>query len=123
MQQWMTESKRVLANCAPAFGVLVDMRQLDLIDADVQNLFKVGQKMYRRHGMVRSAVILRHATMAVQFKRIALQSNIYDWERYIDANALDEWEQIALDWVVRGIDPDQRRTEIAERVRQKGIFS
>ena len=118
MQAWLAESEQVLSARPSRFGVLVDMRELAPIGTDVKRLFKVGQELYRRYGMVRSAVIFDNKRLAIQFKRIALQSDIYDYERYLDISETPNWEQAGLDWVIRGIDPDKRRLLIAERVRR-----
>jgi len=118
MQAWLAESEQVLSARPSRFGVLVDMRELAPIGTDVKRLFKVGQELYRRHGMVRSAVIFDNKRLAIQFKRIALQSDIYDYERYLYISETPNWEQAGLDWVIRGIDPDKRRLLIAERVRR-----
>jgi hypothetical protein len=43
----------------------------------------------------------------MQFKRIAKETGIYQWERYIDSNANPTWEQAGVDWLVKGTDPDK----------------
>jgi hypothetical protein len=116
MESWLEASRETLASMEPGFAVLVDMRGLDLISPEVKTLFEYGQRYYLHKGMSRSVVIVANSTLAVQFKRIALQSNIYDWERYLDASTLVNWEQLALDWVRHAVDPDaERRNRIAAR--------
>ncbi|MBU0984121.1 MAG: hypothetical protein KKA42_09650 [candidate division Zixibacteria bacterium] len=61
--------------------------------------------------MIRSAVILRSPVTTAQFKRIAGETGIFRNERYIDASSLPDWEQIALDWVEKAIDPEKRPVE------------
>jgi hypothetical protein len=51
-------------------------------------------------------VILENAVITLQFRRLAKETGIYNWERYIDASKHKDWEKIGLDWVERGIDPD-----------------
>jgi len=42
----------------------------------------------------------------MQFKRIAQESGIYVFERYIDAVTNQDWSKVAVDWVKNKIDPD-----------------
>ncbi|MGD8922755.1 MAG: hypothetical protein PVH24_05855 [Candidatus Zixiibacteriota bacterium] len=116
MTEWLEESSDTLKRIPPGFGVFVDMRQLELISPDVQAAFEKGQRLYRSEGMSRSVVIVKNTTLAIQFKRIALKSDIYDWERYIDCTTVTNWEKVGLDWVSKGIDPDAEwREEIHRR--------
>jgi len=65
-----------------------------------------GQKAYMNKGMKRSCVILANSITAMQFKRLAKESGIYAFERYVDASAIPDWKKTALSWVKDGIDPD-----------------
>lgn len=67
----------------------------------------IGSKEYKSKGMKRSVVILDSAIMAMQFKRLAKDTGIYEWERYIDASTHSNWEKLGEEWIVNGIDPDR----------------
>ena len=56
--------------------------------------------------MVRSVVITSDKLTTMQLKRIAKQTGIYKWERYINSDELHQWEEIGLAWIIDGIDPD-----------------
>jgi len=107
MTQWFRDSKEVLENASRSFGVFVDMRQLQLLDPDAQEEMQSGQRYYKKMGMKRSVVILDNSILTIQFKRIALQSDIYNTERYIDASSMTNWEEIGKDWLIYGTDPDK----------------
>ena len=118
---WCQEFCEYLKQTPHEFGVFVDMRSIEPLTPRALKEFEVGQKQARDNGMVRSVVILSSSTVTYQFKRTALRSGIYDWERYIDESSEENWEQIGLDWVIKGIDPDaRRRQEIAQR-REKNF--
>ncbi|MFZ5980073.1 MAG: hypothetical protein ACOYVF_05525 [Candidatus Zixiibacteriota bacterium] len=117
MHQWFNESKEVLETASRSFGVFVDMRELQLLDPEAQKEMQTGQKYYKTMGMKRSVVILDNPVLTIQFKRIALQSGIYDTERYIDASAVSNWEEIGMDWVLHGIDPDKNQKRKAVAVK------
>lgn len=106
MQHWLEESREILSDVEGRFGVFVDMRHMILLPPDSQPAMREGQKIYMDAGMIRSVVILADEVIALQFRRIAKQSGIFDCERYIDASSVPNWEQVGLDWVLKGIEPD-----------------
>jgi len=106
MKAWLDESKVVLQTSPESFGVFVDMRTLVPLRRDAQPFMQEGQKLYRKSGMVRSVVILDNAATTLQFRRIARETEIAEWERYIDAGAVEDWEAAGLAWVKDGIEPE-----------------
>ena len=107
MKKWANESRIALAGSSDKFGVLVDMRTLRPLKSDVQLVMVEGQKEYKQRGMERSAVGVPSALIALQFKRLAQESGIYEWERYIDASKNPGWEKDAESWIIAGKDPDK----------------
>jgi hypothetical protein len=109
MREWVNDSRKALA-IAPkgGFGVFVDMRTLKPLPQDARPVMETGQKLYKMSGMTRSVVIVESAMVALQFRNIAQDTGIYDWERYISAPDNPMWEQMGLDWITNGIDPDEK---------------
>jgi len=108
MTKWAEESKRVLSKKVGKFGVLIDMTTLSPISSERQEVLVSGQQLYKQKGMERSAVALNSLVVTLQFKRLARESGIYAWERYIDAGKLTNWERVAEDWIAKGTDPDKK---------------
>jgi hypothetical protein len=108
MKQWVEESKKALMTPQKGFGVFVDMRELKPLPADAQREMEEGQKAYKQKGMARSAIALSNAGTTLQFQRIAKETGIYQWERYIDSSKHQNWLQVGIDWVKNGIDPDKK---------------
>jgi hypothetical protein len=106
MLQWLDESLGALQGAVPPFGVIIDMRTLVPLRPEVQATMVQGQKAYMDFGMQRSAVILANVVTTSQFKRLAKESGIYAFERYINAGAVPAWRQVAEAWVAKGVDPD-----------------
>ena len=106
LADWYRESEDVLSrrNNAP-FGVIVDMRRISPLSVETRKLFMQGQKLYHETGMQRSAVILNNAITLMQFRQVAKESGIYQWERYFDAGMQPDWPQSSLLWVRNGINP------------------
>lgn len=107
MEKWVSESETALANAPAEFGVFVDMRTLKPLLPEVQEIMINGQAKYKKAGMVRSVVILNNPTVTLQFKRLAKESGIYEWERYIDASTITDWEVKGVAWVKDAKDPDK----------------
>jgi hypothetical protein len=107
MKTWAADSKKALESVPSRFGVFVDMRNLKPLPPDAQAPMEEGQKLYKQKGMERSVVILNSASLTMQFKRIAKETGIYGWERYVDASKTADWEKVGLDWVKKGVDPDK----------------
>jgi hypothetical protein len=63
--------------------------------------------LYRRAGLVRSAVILKGSAMAAQFRQLAKDSLVYRNERYFTASNGDECLRQALEWVALEVDPEE----------------
>jgi len=106
MRQWVKEAETALASQRGSFGVIVDMRTLKPLPRDAQEVMESGQKQFKMKGMQRSAVVLENAITTAQFKRIAQESGIYQWERYFDASKSPDWERKAVEWVRNAADPD-----------------
>lgn len=106
MLEWVKESEKAVIGAPKDFGVLIDMKDLKPLPEGSQRHMQDGQKIYKKKGMSRSAVIVNGATTKMQFQRIAKETGIYDWERYIDSSSTVDWEKIAIDWVSSGVDPD-----------------
>ena len=90
---------------ARASSLIVDMRSLAPLAPGAQEVMVSGQQLYKQRGMKRSAVVVNNAITAAQFKHLAKQSGIYEWERYFDGThpgCLDA----AIAWGRNGVDPD-----------------
>ena len=107
LQTWYEESAGVLAEMNLPFGVIIDMRTLAPLPIGAQTVMIKGQAMYRSCGMQRSCVILEDAITTIQFMRLARQSGIFKYERYIDASVQKDWRQVARSWVRDAVAPPQ----------------
>lgn len=112
MAAWLEESRERLADAEAPFYVFVDMRSMIPLNPQAQVFMQEGQKHFRAQGMERSVVILSSPVVAAQFKRIGGETGIGRYERYIDATAVENWEDIGMLWLLQGIDPDEIRSEI-----------
>lgn len=108
LAKWVAESEKIVITLPAKFGVFVDMRELKPLPHDAQPEMQKGQKLYKASGMERSVVILDNLITSMQFKRIAQETGIYQWERYIDASSKPDWEEIGRKWIIDAVDPDKK---------------
>lgn len=83
------------------------MRELKPLSFESQKEMEKGQKLYKTKGMEKSVVILNNDIVTMQFKRIAQETQIYRWERYIDASKHSNWEEMGINWLIDLVDPDE----------------
>ncbi|MBN2743368.1 MAG: hypothetical protein JXR39_05690 [Marinilabiliaceae bacterium] len=107
MSQWVLDSEKFLEDFPSEFGVFVDMRDLKPLTREAEQEMNKGQRLFKEKGMIRSVVILNSAIVTMQFKRIAQETGIYDWERYINAKAEPNWQKMGENWLTKAIDPDK----------------
>ncbi|MCP4685705.1 MAG: hypothetical protein GY867_09700 [bacterium] len=110
--RWHEEWTEILKNQIGPFSVFVDMRTLIPLCKEAMEPLAEGQRLARQRGMIRSVVVVQNPATASQFRRIAGDTGINQWERYIDANALADWMQRGLDWILHGIEPSQAREAV-----------
>jgi hypothetical protein len=106
LREWCDESERVLADSVDSFGVLVHMENLEPLADEAQEVMIDGQHYYRSQGMERSAVLVDSAVTKMQFTRLAKESGIYEWERYVDVESWDGPERVARRWIDDAVEPD-----------------
>ena len=107
MREWLEESKRKLIRIKKKFYAFIDMRDLEPLTPEAQNAMEEGQRIYQEKGMARSVVILNNHITSMQFERIARDTGIYQWERYIDAGVNPDWEKAGIDWLINENDPSK----------------
>lgn len=102
---WFDDVKRAVAGNR-SFGQLIDVRGQTANSAETNAIIEDAMKYVKGQGMQRSAVVMSSAVMAMQIKRLAKETGMYAWERYIDASAHPDWERVATAWITDGVDPD-----------------
>ena len=89
------------------FPLLLDMRKSNAFPSDAREVLKQCLLFCKESGMQRNAVILASAIATLQARRIAKETGIDRWARYIDASTRpNDWEKVAVDWLTRGVEPD-----------------
>lgn len=106
LRQWTQEVAQVTKKLARGFAVLHDMRGMHPLPPEARELMKRNMDRAKQAGLGRSAQIVNDAITAMQFKRLAKEVGIADSTRQVDASSVPDCERVAMDWIVKGIDPD-----------------
>ena len=103
---WFEELKAQATAIGQPFGLLVDIRGQKGQSPEVNAIIQDAMTWLKTHGLRRSCVVLDSALARMQVTRLARQSGVYAWERYLDASAEPDWEATAVAWIRDGKDPD-----------------
>jgi len=103
---WRKESEMILVSMRKNFHVIVDLRFVKNLSVESKKIITEAQSLYRKHGMVRSSVIFDSKITAMQFRKIARESGIFESERYIDVDSAADWKERAVEWVVNQKEPN-----------------
>jgi hypothetical protein len=106
MTRWYTAVMSVINSQTGSFGMMVDMRRLKPVSAEIEDYLQKVKDSARRKGMVRSVVILSDAVTMMCLRRNAKRNKTYRYERYINANIEPGWEQVGREWLLNEVDPD-----------------
>jgi hypothetical protein len=103
---YAAEVLKLIRQQKPGFCVFVDMRELKPLPADCQSLLTEIQATATAAGMARAVHVHKNPVTIMQMRRLAKLSGIHDTERFVDSSSDPNWEQAALDWLLKGTDPD-----------------
>ena len=102
----LDDMKKTVFSRGRKFPVLLDMRHSRAFPADAQEILKEAIRFFKQVGMERHAVVLNSAIATLQLRRLGKETGIDAASRYIDASTEQDWEKVALDWLVRAVDPE-----------------
>jgi hypothetical protein len=103
---FIDEMKSTIRPGGRNFPVLVDLRRAQAFPAEAQEIIKQAILYCKNIGMERACVVLSSPIAALQAKRLSKETGMDPASRYIDATSHADWEKVALDWLVRAVDPD-----------------
>lgn len=102
----LDDMKQTIRSRGRKFPVLMDMRHSRAFPADAQVILKEAILFFKQVGMERNAVVLNSAIATLQARRLGRETGIDATSRYIDASTEQDWEKVAIDWMVRAVDPE-----------------
>ena len=107
MKSFSKEVGKVMRKLTQGFGILADMRGMSTLPPESRAVMEHNMELAKQAGMGRSAEIVNDFIAAMQFRRMAKEAGISSLMRQIDAGSVADCKRIAIDWIVKGIDPDK----------------
>ena len=101
------EAGKIVPRLRNGFGVLHEMRGMFTLPPDAREVMKQNMEVAKQSGMGRSAQILDNAVVILQFTRLAKEVGISDTTRQFDSSKVPDCERVAIDWIVKGVDPNE----------------
>ncbi|MCK4655796.1 MAG: hypothetical protein KAT85_02155 [candidate division Zixibacteria bacterium] len=101
------ELEQVLPAQKGEFSILVDARGVIPYERKTQEYVFKWMTLCRQNGCRRYAIIVTSPVLATQASRLAYEAGTGELERYINANEVENWEEIAIRWLVDGIEPER----------------
>ncbi|HCX24870.1 MAG: hypothetical protein CMB80_34220 [Flammeovirgaceae bacterium] len=108
MQEYYEKAEKTLKESGlTAYCVMVDNRNLKPLPPESKAIIDKAQRLFKQGGLVRSVLLLNNPVTTLQFKRIAKETGVYEYERFIDASQYANYEEVAEAWLTDAIDPDK----------------
>ena len=108
MQAWMNDVQRHLLSSPKDFGLLLDLRTLAPLSPAATTTLATGIQLCQQRGLRRTAVIVLKRATKLELARLAKESGIDQWERYLSADDTPDWRERGLAWIDQGIDTERR---------------
>ncbi len=106
-KKFAVDFMKVLDSFDGSISILINLINGKPMPAESQGAVNNCYKAVVQKGLIRSVNIVPTSLMKLQMIRRAKEFGTYDKARYIDSSSSPNWEQIALDWIEKGIDPDK----------------
>lgn len=104
------ELKTIAGTLTQPFSVLVDARKMMTLDKSVIHLAAECQRVVKECGRQYAAIVINSPVLKSQGERITLDSGSTEAVRFICSAKNADWEKVAMDWILHGIEPDQKLT-------------
>jgi hypothetical protein len=95
---------------------ILDIRTLVPPESKVVDLITEALGLASDSGLRRAAIIVNSPVIKGQAIQVAFRAKAVDACRYFDASKIENWEELSLDWVVNGVEPDVPATTSRVRI-------
>ena len=102
------ELKSLVGSISKPFSILVDARETITLDQSVFHLLSECQKIVQAAGRQSAAIVINSPVLKSQGQRITIDSGSTEAVRFICSARNADWEKVAMDWILHGIEPDQK---------------
>ena len=105
ISEMTVEFKSLVGSISQPFSIFVDAREVMTLDQSVFHLLSECQRIVRDAGRQSAANVINSPVLKSQGQRITLDSGSTEAVRFIYSDKNEDWEKVAMDWILRGIEP------------------
>lgn len=110
MEELVKEMTDRLERLRKPIAYFYDFRNLQKLPPEEMQLFMQFKANLVERGVVkRSAFIMNSPVLMLQMKRISRDVGLLSLERFIDSTINQNWEDIALAWLINAQDPNLKK--------------
>ncbi len=106
METYVREKEKAIAAIDGPFSLLVDLRSAIPPDERDEKLLEECQARLTRWGLVRMAFVVSSPVIRIQARQLVINATVKDQTRLIDASKSPNWEELALNWILYGTEPE-----------------
>ncbi len=119
IQKWLDKLMKIKVDLPDEVGVLVDMTQLKPISTQTQRAMFKLQESFVSDKKIRSVVAVSSPIVMRQLQEIAQKTGAFSSERYFNSLDTPNWEEIGLDYIIEGIEPDNNPKMKKQEIKTK----
>lgn len=105
-QQFSAEVAELRASALGPRGSIVDIRTLVPPESKVVDIITQALGQAVASGVTRVAILVNSPVVKGQAIQVAFLAEAVELIRYFDISKIENWEELSLDWIVNGVDPD-----------------
>lgn len=118
-QQFSAEVAELRASGLGPRGSIVDIRTLVPPESKVVEIITEALGQAEASGVTRVAILVNSPVVKGQAIQVAFLAAAVELVRYFDVSKIENWEELSLDWIINGVEPDIPMT--TSRIRISGI--
>ncbi|MDF1544047.1 MAG: hypothetical protein P1R58_02960 [bacterium] len=100
--------ERLVRKYPVSFAAIIDTRNLVPPPENVLKILKDCLVIGKKHRLAKAAIIHSSPEVQSQVHRLSILSEVIDEAREIDARTNENWEKLALNWIMNDVDPNDQ---------------
>jgi hypothetical protein len=117
IKKYIAEKEALVAKIEGPFSLLADLRSAIPPDENDEALLAESQARMKLCDLRRMAIIVTSPVIKTQARQISYTAGIDDRTRIINASKSPNWEELAIQWIVCGTEPETA-ADLGQRLKQ-----
>lgn len=113
--KYVEEKDAALHEFEGSYSLMVDLRSAIPPVAEDAELLQQSQ-VRSKDRLIRQAIVVHSPVVKLRANQLMVSSQIHDRTRFISAAESSNWEELAMNWILYGDEPDpDRQPEVGDR--------